>query len=174
MSAFEEGIARGFAEFIQGAQEVLTDAVSDLAETEGFDDRLAAAAYREAVRYAEDEFGHPPELHFGDEFDFFDEYLRTAYQVGGGSQDAGWCRYWWDHPAALMRIRAMWHAYEVRYRNSPADCDETFLREVGDHHMGLLMGEKSPMKACQTGHKPSRQLKSAPIDEGVKVHATPE
>lgn len=174
MSAFDEAITAGFSEFVDASEHGLREAIDEVVDNPGFEERLIAAAHRAAIRYAEDELGHPPELQFVDEFDFFDRYIRLVWQVGGGSQDAGWCRFWWDHPAAVMRVRAMWHAYEVRRRMSPADADDEFIRTVGDHHMRILMGEHSPMKACQTGHKPSRELASAPIDEGVSDHGTSE
>lgn len=165
LSIFDEAIAAGFANAVHRAADTVVEASLDIEEREDFDAKMHAAALAAVNRWAEDHLGQTPELRYRDEFEFFDDYLRMAYQVSGASQDRGWCGRWWGHPSALFRVRAMWQAYEVRARSSPADCDEYFLRYIGDHHMRFLLGEQSPMRACQTDHQASRELASEPIDK---------
>lgn len=164
---FDKKIVEAFGETLTAVTKgALPAAVEDVLATPGLTGHLARAVEREVQRFAEAELGVPPILRFTDEFAFFEDYLRVAYETGGASQGKGWCARWWEHPAARFRIRSMWQVYESLARKDPASCDEVFLRTIGDHHMALLMSERSPMYACQTVHQPSKPLKSDPV-EGV-------
>jgi len=166
MSVFHNDIRAEFDSHLADAlEESLPDAVDEVVQTDGFDSCVDRSLRQEVRRFAEREFGLPAELLFEDEFDFFDRYLRQAYEVGSGNQRRGWCSRWWDHTSVRFRISSMWRAYEVMARENPATCDERFLREVGDHHMPFLLGERSPMAGCSSGHTPSQKLKSDPVEE---------
>ena len=166
MSAFDRDIKDEFDRHLgEVIEESLPELVAEIAAGDGFDAAVDRCVRTEVRRFAEREYGLPAELEYTDEFDFFDRYLRRAYEVGSGSQRRGWCGRWWDHASVRFRIASMWQAYEVMARENPATCDERFLREVGDHHMTVLLGDRSPMLACQTRHTPSEQLRSDPIEE---------
>lgn len=162
---FDKKIVEAFGETLTAVtKEALPAAVEDVLATPGLTGHLARTVEREVQRFAETELGVPPLLRFLDEFAFFDDYLRPAYESGGASQARGWCSRWWEHRSARFRVRSMWQAYEALARKDPATCDEVFLRTVADHHMALLMGERSPMYACQSSHQPSKPLKSDPVE----------
>lgn len=163
---FGQAIAQGFAKTLdQVAGETIKNAVEKILSRQGTLEQIAATAERAVEQFSHDELGIPRKLRYADEFAFFDDYLRLAYETGGMSQGKGWCSHWWKHRSARFRVRSMWQAYEALAVKDPAECDEVFLRTIGDHHMGLLMGERSPMYACQTVHQPSKPLESAPIEE---------
>lgn len=162
---FDKPIVTAFGEALKDAAETaLPDAVQDVLATPGLRDIIARTVERDVEQFAQTELGVPPALRFPDEFAFFDDYLRPAYESGGASQARGWCARWWAHRSVRFRVRSMWQAYEALARREPAACDEVFLRTVGDHHMPMLMGERSPMYACQTSHQPSKPLKSDPVE----------
>ncbi|MCT2107909.1 MULTISPECIES: DUF4913 domain-containing protein [Dietzia] len=166
---FDKRIVEAFGPLLgEVATEALPAAVKDALATPGLGDYLARTIEKDVETFAHDELGLPRPLRFSDEFAFFDDYLRIAYEAGGMSQGKGWCARWWDHRSARFRVRAMWQAYEALAVRDPATCDEVFLRTVGDHHMALLMGERSPMYACQTSHQPSKPLKSEPVEGAPK------
>ena len=166
---FTKLIINAFGKAIQEpSEEAITNSVEDVLATPGLSECISRAVERQVQQFAETELGVPPMLRFTDEFEFFDDYLRPAYETGGASQDKGWCGRWWEHPSARFRIRSMWQAYELLARKDPASCDEVFLRTIGDHHMDRLTGDRSPMFACQTAHQPSKQLKSEPTDGGSR------
>lgn len=163
---FEKAIAEAFTKILdQVTGETIKNAVETIAAREGNLEQIEATAERSVERFSHDHLGIPRQLQYSDEFAFFDDYLRLAYETGGMSQGRGWCSHWWQHRSARFRVRSMWRAYEALAVKDPATCDEVFLRTVGDHHMDLLMGERSPMYACQTVHQPSKPLDSAPIEE---------
>lgn len=162
---FDKLIVNALAEVIKDAADAaLEPATEDVLATPGLSDYLARTIERDVERFAETQLGVPPALTFPDEFAFFDDYLRPAYESGGQSQARGWCPRWWEHQSARFRIRSMWQSYEALARKEPSMVDEVFLRTIGDHHMPLLMGERSPMNACQTSHQPSKPLKSDPVE----------
>lgn len=160
---FDKKIVEAFAETLTGVSgEALPAAVDDVLATPRLRDHLARTIERDVQLFAENELGVPPTLRFTDEFAFFDDYLSLAYESTGMSQK--WCPRWWAHGSVRFRIRSMWLAYESLLRRDPATCDEVFLRTIGDHHMPLLTGERSPMVACSAAHQPGKPLRSAPID----------
>jgi hypothetical protein len=163
---FGQPISQGFAKTLdQVAAPTIKKAVEKVLARQGTLEQIAATAERAVEQFSHDELGVPRELRYADEFAFFDDYLRLAYETGGMSQGRGWCSNWWQHRSARFRVRSMWQAYEALAVKDPATCDEVFLRTIGDHHMGLLMGERSPMYACQTVHQPSKPLESTPIEK---------
>lgn len=163
---FGQPISQGFAKTLdQVAAPAIKKAVEKILARQGTIEQIATTAELAVEQFAHDELGIPRELRYVDEFAFFDDYLRLAYETGGMSQGRGWCSHWWQHRSARFRVRSMWQAYEALAVKDPAKCDEVFLRTIGDHHMDRLMGERSPMYACQTVHQPSKPLESAPIEE---------
>lgn len=166
---FVDTIFDAFADTLKdGSKAAVPAAAETVLATPGLEKYLAEHIERAVARFAEDEMGVPPALRFGDEFEFFDKYLTPAYETGGASQSKGWCARWFEHRSVRVRIRAMWQHYEVLARTDPGNCDERFLREVGDHHMDRLTSERSPMNACQIKHQPSKTLQTTPAD-----HAAP-
>ena len=123
------------------------------------------AAGRAAKRFAVEDLGLPGNLRHPTVYDFFDDYLRPAYQVQDRSQANAWCGQWWAHPSVLFRVRAMWRTYEYLAVTDPMRADEIFLRTVGDHHMRILLGPESPMAACRNHHEPSELLRSDPMED---------
>lgn len=166
---FDKHIVEAFKTTLQTATDrALERSVANVLATPGLDKILDLTIERSVGEFAQAELGVPPLLRFPDEFAFFEGYLRLAYESGGASQARGWCSRWWEHRSARFRIRSMWQAYETLAGKDLATCDEVFLRTVGDYHMTLLMGEKSPMYACQSNHQPSKPLKSDPIETNLQ------
>jgi len=126
---------------------------------------LRRAADRAAKRFAVEELGVPSTPKHPTVYDFFDDYLRPAYQVQDRSQANAWCGRWWSHDGVLFRVRAMWRAYEYLAVTDPLRADEIFLRTIGDHHMRMLLGTESPMAACKNRHEPSEMLRSDPMED---------
>lgn len=163
---FDEVIVKAFGSAIkEAADAALPSTVENVLARPELSDHLARTIERDVDHFAESELGVPPSLRFTDEFAFFDDYLRYAYESTGMSQK--WCPRWWAHGSVRFRIRSMWLAYEALARKDPATCDEVFLRSIGDHHMPLLTGERSPMLACSTSHQPGKPLKSDPVEGGT-------
>lgn len=171
MNFIAQKVAEALADHLDVADLEIEQAVENLVESEEFEDNLARRAREAVAQFAVEELGAPAQLRYLDEFEFFDEYLSVAYQVGGFNA-RGWCAHWWDHPSARFRIRAMWTAYEALAWRAPATVDEEFLRTVGDHHMQVLLGDASPMQGCQVNHKASIPLESAPIPVDGETEAT--
>lgn len=126
---------------------------------------LHRAAGRAAKRFAVEELGVPSNPRYPTVYDFFDDYLRPAYQVQDRSQANAWCGRWWSHHSVLFRVRAMWRTYEYLAVTDPMRADEIFLRTVGDHHMRMLLGSESPMSLCKNHHEPSEELRSEPMED---------
>lgn len=139
--------------------------ISEIQDHPDLDDALLRISRRKAEQFAAETMGLAPQRKFPTVYDFFDDYLRPAYQVQDTSQINAWCGRWWDHPSVLFRVNAMWRAYEYQALTDPARADETFLRSIGDHHMRFLLGETSPMTNCKSHHSSSQNLDSDPMED---------
>lgn len=153
------------AELPQKMQRMATEAAKGYAKHPQLEPALRQAADRAAKRYAVEDLGIPAPLNYPTVYDFFDDYLRMAYQVQDRSQANSWCGRWWAHESVLFRVRAMWRAYEYLAVTDPLRRDEIFLRTIGDHHMKLLLSPESPMTNCKNHHEPSERLRSDPMED---------
>lgn len=146
-------------------QALAVDALTGYAEHPGLGLALRRAAQRAAKRYSVEDLGVPSNPRHPTVYDFFDDYLRPAYQVQDRSQANAWCGKWWAHQSVVLRVRAMWRSYEYLAVTDPMRADEIFLRTVGDHHMRILLGPESPMASCRNHHEPSELLRSEPMEK---------
>lgn len=77
---------------------------------------------------------------------------------------AVWCPEWWRHPEALVRLSAMWRAFEY-LRVDAALGMSTFWLHHADPHMRVLMDpEFGPFALCdpREGHA-TRELEPLPL-----------
>ena len=153
------------ADLQEELQRMAIEAAEGYHEHPQLEPSLRRAADRAAKRYAVEDLGIPATLNYPTVYDFFDDYLRTAYQVQDRSQANSWCSRWWAHESVLFRVRAMWRAYEYLAVTDSLRADEIFLRTIGDHHMKLLLSPESPMTNCKNHHEPSELLRSDPMED---------
>ena len=110
-----------------------------------------------------------PELVYSSAVEFFAELLAQSYvrEVNEGATFA-WCPEWYKHPEALIRMEAIWRAWE-HLRLEPALGISTWWLNHADPHMRILMDKEGPFKKCAyDGHKP-------PVPEKAALpHVTPE
>jgi hypothetical protein len=98
-----------------------------------------------------------PELVYSNAVEFFAELLAPSYvrEVNEGATFA-WCPEWYKHPEALIRMEAIWRAWE-HLRLEPALGISTWWLNHADPHMRVLMDKEGPFKKCAyDGHKSSR------------------
>jgi hypothetical protein len=98
-----------------------------------------------------------PELVYSSAVEFFVELLAQSYvrEVNEGAAFA-WCPEWYKHPEALIRMEAIWRAWE-HLRLEPALGISTWWLNHADPHMRVLMDKEGPFKKCAyDGHKPPR------------------
>nr|WP_173160869.1 DUF4913 domain-containing protein [Arthrobacter sp. 68b]AKG47409.1 hypothetical protein [Arthrobacter sp. 68b] len=110
-----------------------------------------------------------PELVYSSAVEFFADLLALSYvrEVNEGAAYA-WCPEWYKHPEALIRMEAIWRAWE-HLRLEPALGVSTWWLNHADPHMRVLMDKEGPFKKCAyDGHKtPARDRTALP-------HKTPE
>lgn len=110
-----------------------------------------------------------PELVYASAVEFFAELLAQSYvrDVNEGAIFA-WCPEWYKHPEALIRMEAIWRAWE-HLRLEPALGVSTWWLNHADPHMRILMDKEGPFKKCAyDGH-------TTPIPERAALpHVTPE
>ncbi|GMA33651.1 DUF4913 domain-containing protein [Litorihabitans aurantiacus] len=100
---------------------------------------IAASELGGVSEAAADGDGDQP--YYGNAVEFFEKFLRDAYMR---SQDGRvWCARWWEVPEGLMRIEAMWRAWE-HLRTDPTTGASVWWRDHADHHMNVLLSSSGP------------------------------
>ncbi len=103
-----------------------------------------------------------PELVYSNAVEFFVELFAQSYvrEVNEGAAFA-WCPEWYKHPEALIRMEAIWRAWE-HLRLEPALGISTWWLNHADPHMRVLTDKEGPFKKCAyDGHKTPTAGKAA-------------
>ncbi|MGS2805167.1 DUF4913 domain-containing protein [Nocardia sp. MW-W600-9] len=87
--------------------------------------------------------------------EFVNGYLSKVYrrQVTDIS-DTVWCPEWWRHTEAVIRLDALWQAWE-HYRLEGGPGISVWFLDHADNHMAKLFDPRGPFKYCsvRNGHK---------------------
>lgn len=95
--------------------------------------------------------------YFANPEEFVEKFLSKIIRrrLGGAYT---WCSQWWKHEEALLRITAMWDAWE-HYREEPLGMN-IWLLQCADPHLAVLLSRDSgPFAAC----KPDRHTLLDPL-----------
>lgn len=91
--------------------------------------------------------GKKPETHFSD-LDDFVQYIGLIWT----RPTTHWCPLWHEHPEAVLRFRALWHAWE-HLRLEPGTGTAVWIRDFLDPTMTRLTEDsKSPFIKCSPKH----------------------
>ena len=107
----------------------------------------------------------PPGLHYRSVDEFVHGLVVPVFRRNIGPRaEARWSARWWESAEAIMRLEAMWRAWEA-LRHDPATGVSDWLREHADHHMGVLMSPAGPFARSQDEAKATDPLPyTAPPD----------
>lgn len=109
-----------------------------------------------------------PELIFGSTAQWVETFLAPMYRRDIAPNGAGalvWCPSWWMHSEAVIRLEALWRAWE-HLRLDGKTGVSVFMKDHLDHHMAVLMDGKGPFDGCSLdfGHKPEHEgLRPLPV-----------
>jgi hypothetical protein len=80
--------------------------------------------------------------------EWVEKWLLPVYRRSVDGHAMTWCREWWRHPEAYLRLDALWRAWEY-LRKQPATGMAVWLRDYCDPHMAVLLSESGPFKGCE-------------------------
>jgi hypothetical protein len=146
-------------------QKAITAAVKDAVQAE-VDEALdpsvieelqaqAGTAARRAVAAAMDSLDdepadEEPSLYYGSVDEFVREYLVKNYRRRIDGQRAAWAADWWNYPEAVIRLDALWRAWE-HLRLDPTTGMSVWFRDHAEHHMSVLLDPQGPFAAAGAG-----------------------
>jgi hypothetical protein len=85
-------------------------------------------------------------------FDSLEEWvhgwLLPLYPRSLDGSAVTFCREWWRHPEAYLRLDALWKSWEFMRRKTGTGM-AVWLRDYCDYHMGVLMRENGTFKGCK-------------------------
>lgn len=103
------------------------------------DEAPSTAAGLEADDSKEDE----PELVYPNVHEWVRLWLRFAYKRKIDGTQRRWWAKWWQIDEALMRLEALWRAWE-HLRLDPGTGMSVWWRDHADHHLAALMDTDGP------------------------------
>ncbi len=113
--------------------------------------------------------GPGPQLVYGNVSEFVDQFLRHAYRrKTSGRLAPWWSGEWWKHDEAVMRLEALWRAWE-HLRLDPATGMSVWWRDHADHHMRVLMADDGPFHGSADAIDYGKPLTHVPPPEGLFV-----
>lgn len=84
-------------------------------------------------------------------FDSLEEWVQgwllPLYRRSLDGSAVTFCREWWRHPEAYLRLDALWKSWEFM-RRKPGTGMAVWMRDYCDYHMGVLMREQGTFKGC--------------------------
>lgn len=117
-------------------------------------DSADLAAIRYAMKELTDSGAQPsaPALEFTPQFPDLESWVNgffvlTFVRPGG---DAYWCEHWWDHPEAVLRLDALWHAWEAAALG-PVRGVADWPRDYLDPGISVLFSAAGPFADCRQG-----------------------
>ncbi len=104
-----------------------------------------------------------PQLYYPALPAFVENFLVVTYRRGLSAHTTTWCAQWWRHPEAVIRLEALWRAWE-HLRLEPALGISVWLRDHADHHMPVLFSTEGPFHGCRPDRHAPRPLPALPTD----------
>ncbi|AYF75297.1 DUF4913 domain-containing protein [Nocardia yunnanensis] len=95
----------------------------------------------------------PPKPAFTNLVDFVQNRLVIIYRRVPDSSTRRWCPEWWRHDEAVLRLFALWRAYEALRRDDNGLGLSNWWLQHADPHMRVLMSVDGPFELCKKGHK---------------------
>ncbi|AYD89928.1 DUF4913 domain-containing protein [Actinomyces sp. 2119] len=90
------------------------------------------------------------QLWFGSVDEFVRDYLRNVYRRRIDGRHRCWAGRWWQHEEAVIRLEALWRAWE-HLRRDAATGMSIWWRDHADHHMAVLMSPDGPFATATEG-----------------------
>ncbi|WP_336853912.1 DUF4913 domain-containing protein [Sinomonas albida] len=112
-----------------------------------------------------------PELVFGSTAEWVAEFLVPMYrrQLTATGDRTTWCPQWWRHAEAIIRLEALWRAWE-HLRLDGRTGASVWLKDHLDHHLPVLLdAHDGPFNGC----RPDRHADD-PLGEFQLVAPPPE
>lgn len=110
-----------------------------------------------------------PQLVYGNVSEFVEQFLRHAYRrKTSGRLAPWWSGEWWKHDEAVMRLEALWRAWE-HLRLDPATGMSVWWRDHADHHMRVLMADDGPFHGSKDAIEYGKPLTHVEPPEGLFV-----
>ena len=95
--------------------------------------------------------------------DWVGRYLLVMYRRAVSGTGTTWCPQWWRHPEAVVRLEALWRAWEY-LRKDPTTGMSVWLRDHCDPHMMQLLSADGPFKGCKPKQHSGHPTEPLPCD----------
>jgi hypothetical protein len=145
---------------------VVDEALADILADPNTVDQLQAGA-RAAINQLLAEPPPDPGLRYRSVDEFVRDLVIPVFRRNIGPRaEHRWSARWWESAEAIMRLDAMWRAWEA-LRHDPATGISGWLRDHADHHMTILLSPTGPFARSQDEAKTTDPLPYTPPPDGL-------
>ena len=95
--------------------------------------------------------------------DWVGRYLLVMYRRAVSGTGTTWCPQWWRHPEAVVRLEALWRAWEYLRKDATTGMS-VWLRDHCDPHMTQLLSADGPFKGCKSKQHSGHPTDPLPFD----------
>ncbi|WP_019925543.1 DUF4913 domain-containing protein [Nocardia sp. BMG111209] len=95
----------------------------------------------------------PAEPAYTNLVDFVEQRLVVIYRRVTDSAARRWCPQWWRHDEAVLRLFALWRAYEALRRDDTGLGLSQWWLQHADPHMRILLAVDGPFELCKKHHR---------------------
>jgi hypothetical protein len=95
--------------------------------------------------------------------DWVSRYLLVMYRRAVSGTGTTWCPQWWRHPEAVVRLEALWRAWEYLRKDETTGVS-VWLRDHCDPHMTQLLSADGPFKGCKPKQHSGHPNEPLPCD----------
>ena len=108
-----------------------------------------------------------PPLMYGSVDEFVREYLRHTYKRSLDPRNRRWAANWWAYDEAVIRLEALWRAWE-HLRREPGTGMSAWLLQHADPQMAVLFHQDGPFAtAAEVNTRRGEPLPYKPPPEGM-------
>lgn len=96
------------------------------------------------------------DTYFPDLSSFVEHIVVGALLVSVDGRTRTWCPRWWDHPGPVLRLDALWRAWEASRLEDDDTAMSCWLRDHADYHLERLLDPDGSFRGCspERGHQP--------------------
>lgn len=156
----QEAVDRVMRRRLEELATAAVDEVLDDGQLSELREAAAAAAPHVLARVQ----GVQAETYYPNLLAFMTGLLLPVYRRSLSGSATAWCSQWWRHGEAIVRLEAVWRAWE-HLRADPHLGVSVWLLNHADPHMAVLLSAEGPFKGCKPEqHHPERLARLPHVD----------
>lgn len=104
-----------------------------------------------------------PQLFYSNVYEWVEDYFVYFYKRPIVPSRLVWCPQWWKHIEAVIRLEALWRAWEAMRKQDAMTGLAKWMVELCDPTMDRLLDPDGTFKGCTDKHHKARPENELPL-----------